>query len=88
MTQNANISISGVLQYCRKKRNLCFFLFLAFIAFCVISVVPIMIQTCSGPQNDRLNFGCMKDFFIVGTKIAINGRKLAIYQMQSLMINL
>ena len=82
MTQNANISISGFLQYCRKKHNLCFSLFLAFIAFCVITVVPIMIQTCSGPQNDRLNF------LIVGTKMARNGRNLAIYQMQSFMVNL
>ena len=88
MTQNANISISGFLQYCRKKHNLCFFLFLAFIAFCVITVVPIMIQTCSGPQNDRLNLSFVKDFLIGGTKMTRIGHNLAIYQMQSLMVNL
>ena len=65
-----------------------FFLFLAFIAFCVITVVPIMIQTCSGPQNDRLNLSFVKDFLIGGTKMTRIGHNLAIYQMQSLMVNL
>ena len=45
-----------------------------------------MIQTSLGPQNVRLNLSFVKDFLIVGTKMARNGRKLAIYQMQSLMI--
>ena len=51
-------------------------------------IVPIMIQTSLGPQNVRLNLSFVKDFHIVGTKMARNGRKMAIYQMQILMINL
>ena len=79
MTQNANISI---LRYCRKNT-------FVFFAFCVITVLPIMIQTCSAPRNDRLNLSFVKDFHIVGTKLmARNGRKMTIYQMQILMINL
>ena len=69
------------LQY-RKKMEMEIF------AFCVITVVPIMIQTCSTPQNDRLNFHFVKNFHIVGTKMARNGCKMAIYLMQILMINL
>ena len=61
---------------------------MGFFAFCVISVVPIIIQTYSAPQNDRLNLIFVKDFHIVGTKMARNGRKKAISQMQALMINL
>ena len=73
---------------CRKKMSLFFFAFLGVFAFCVITVVPIMIQTCSAPQNHRLNLSLLKDFHIVGTKMAKNGRKMANYQMQILMINL
>ena len=47
-----------------------------------------MNQTCSAPQNDRLNLRFVKDFHIVGTKMARNGPKMAIYQTQILMINL
>ena len=36
-------------------------LFLAYVAFCVITFEPIMIQTCSAPQNDRLIFSFVKD---------------------------
>ena len=36
-------------------------LFLTCIAFCVITFEPIMIQTCSAPQNDRLIFSFVKD---------------------------
>ena len=68
--------------------HLCLLQFWALFMFCVISVVPIMIQTCSAPQNDRLNLRFVKDFHIVGTKMARNGPKMAIYQMQILMINL
>ena len=68
--------------------HLCFLPFWVLLAFCVITVVPIMIQTCSAPQNDRLNLSFVKDFHIVGTKMARSGRKMAIYQMQILMINL
>ena len=57
-------------------------------AFCVITFEPIEIQTRSAPQNDRLNLSFVKDFLKVGTKMARNGRKMAMYQMQILMINL
>ena len=43
-------------------------------AFCVIIHEPIKIQTCSAPQNDRLNFVFMKD----GKKVARNSSKTAI----------
>ena len=36
-------------------------LFLTCVAFCVITFEPIMIQTCSAPQNDRLIFSFVKD---------------------------
>ena len=36
-------------------------LFVALLAFCVITFEPIMIQTCSAPQNDRLNFSFVKE---------------------------
>ena len=44
-----------------------------FFAFCVVTVVPIMIQTCSASQNDRLNLSFVKEFHIVGTKMPRNG---------------
>ena len=87
MTQNANVSIYVFWQYCRKKMHLSFLGF-GFFPFCVIIIVPIMIQTSLGPQNVRLNLSFVKDFLTVGTKMARNGRKMAIYQMQILMINL
>ena len=67
--------------------HLGFLCFWVLFAFCVITVVPIMIQTCSAPQNDRLNLHFVKDFHKVGTEIARNGCEIAIYQMQSLKIN-
>jgi hypothetical protein len=70
-----------------KKCTGAFCLFGFFFAFCVITVVPIMIQTCSAPQSDRLNLHFVKDFHLVGTKLARNGCKMAIL-MQILMINL
>ena len=45
------------------------------IAFCVITFDPIKIQTHSAPQNDRLNFSFVKDFFVLSWKMARNGRK-------------
>ena len=30
-------------------------------AFCVITFEPIEVQTCSAPQNDRLNLSFVKD---------------------------
>jgi hypothetical protein len=47
-----------------------------------------MIQTYSAPQSDRLNLHFVKDFHLVDTKMARNGCKMAIYQIQILMINL
>ena len=44
--------------------------FLRFFAFCVITFVPIMIQTCSAPQNNRLNLSFLKNVPIVGNKRA------------------
>ena len=64
---------------------LCFWIFLHFVPKVV---VPIMIQTYLAPQNDRLNLSFVKDFLIVGTKMARNGRKMDISQIQILMINL
>ena len=72
-----------------EKNAFVFLVFLFFFfAFCVITVVPIMSQTCATPQNDRRNFHVVNKFHIVGTKMARNGPKMAIYQMQILMINL
>ena len=65
-----------------------FFCFWVLFALFVITVIPIMIQTCSAPQNDRLNLSFVKDSHIFGTKMARSGCKMAIYQMQILMINL
>ena len=46
-------------------------------AFCVIIHEPIKIQTCSAPQNDRLNFSFVKDTYVDGEKLARNGQKMA-----------
>ena len=43
-------------------------LVLACVAFCVITFEPIMNQTCSAPQNDRLIFSVMKDIEVVVEK--------------------
>ena len=53
----------------RKKRELEMF------AFCVITFEPIKIQTCSTPQNDRLNLSFVNDNHVFGKKKARNGRK-------------
>ena len=54
-------------------------LFVASFAFCVITFEPIMIQTCSAPQNDGQNFSFVKDTFVDGKKLARNGQKTATY---------
>ena len=54
-------------------------LFVALLAFCVITSEPIMIFTCSAPQNDHLNFSFVKDIYVDGEKLARNGRKTTIY---------
>ena len=54
-------------------------LFLACVAFCVITFEPIMIQTCSAPQNDHLIFSFVKDIKVVVKKMTRNRRKTATY---------
>ena len=44
-------------------------------AFCVITFEPIEVQTCSAPQNDRLNLIFVKYFSVNSRKLARNGRK-------------
>ena len=54
-------------------------------AFYVITFEPIEVQTCSVPQNDRLNLSFVEDFHVHGwLKMARNGRKMAINQSQIL----
>ena len=42
-----------------------------------------MIQACSAPQNDRLNFSFEKDTYVDGEKLARNGQKTATYYSTS-----
>ena len=62
-------------------------LFVASFAFYVITFEPIEIQTCSAPQNDRLNFSFVKNKHTVGKKMARYGRKMAIYQLLFLRVS-
>ena len=55
-------------------------MFFASFAFFVITFEPIMIQTCSSPQNDRLNFSFVN---LDGKKLARNGQKTATYYAAS-----
>ena len=41
----------------------------------VIALDPIRIWTHYAPQNDRLNLSFVKDFHVVGKKMARNGHK-------------
>ena len=41
-----------------------------------------LIQPCSAPKNDRLNFSFVKDIKVVGEKMASNGSKTDFYQLQ------
>ena len=50
-------------------------LFVASFASYVITFEPIMIKTCSAPQNDRQNFSFVKDTYVDGKKLARNGQK-------------
>ena len=50
-------------------------MFVTSFAFCVITFEPIEVQTCSAPQNDRLNLVFVKDIKLVAKKMARNGRK-------------
>jgi putative Mn2+ efflux pump MntP len=78
MAQNANIFISGFLQFCKEWRHLFFFSFLSFLGFCVITFVLIKNKTHKALQNDRLNLSFVKDVHIVGEKMARSGCKTAI----------
>ena len=49
-------------------------------AFCVPTFEQIKIQNCWAPQKDRLNLSFVKYVYIVGEKMAGNGRKTAICQ--------
>ena len=49
-------------------------------AFCVITFEPIEVQTCSAPQNDRLNLSFVKNIMWIAKKMTINGCKTAICQ--------
>ena len=82
MTQNANISIYVFWQYCRKNMHLSFLGF-GFFPFCVIIIVPIMIQTSLGPQNVRLNLSFVKDKHTYGKKMARKGPTTVVYQYLS-----
>ena len=46
------------------------------IAFCAITFEPIKIQTCSAPQNDRLNFSFVKNAHVVDKEMTGSGRKM------------
>ena len=84
MTQKANISISVFLRFCTKTLFCISFIF----AFCVITFEPVKIATLSAHQNDRLYLSFVKDIYAVGKTLARNGRKMAICQLQILMISL
>ena len=45
------------------------------ITVCVITFEPIEVQTCSAPQNDRLNHIFVNDTFVDDGKLTRNGRK-------------
>ena len=64
MQKNANISISVFMRFCTKTQICIFCVF----GFCVITFVPIKIQTCPAPQNDRMNLSFVKDNHVVSKK--------------------
>ena len=51
--------------------------------FCVIIFEQIEVQTCSAPQNERLNLSFVKDIYVDSGKLARNGRKTALYRFVS-----
>ena len=53
------------LRFCTKTDICIFFVFYVFVFF-VITFVPIKIQTCLAPQNDRGNLSFVKDKGLVG----------------------
>ena len=48
--------------------------------FYVVPFDPIKFLTRYTPQNDRLNLSFLKDFNVVGQKMARKGRKMAIFE--------
>ena len=60
---------------------------LACIAFCVKTFEPIMIQTCSAPQNDRLIFSFVKDIKVGVKKMTRNRRKMIEKTADSLLLS-
>ena len=48
----------------------------------VITFEPIKIQTCSSPQNDRLNLSFVKDIKVIGKKPTRYGHKMDFCQLQ------
>ena len=58
-------------------------MFFASFAFCVITFEPIMIWTCSAPQNDCQSFSFVKDAYVDSKKLARNGGKTATYYAAS-----
>jgi hypothetical protein len=57
-------------------------IFFASFAFFVITFEPIMISTCSAPQNDHLNYSFVKDIKVVVEKMTRNCRKTATFKIQ------
>ena len=62
-------------------------LFLTCVAFCVITFEPIMIQTCSAPQNDRLIFSFVKDIKVGVKKMTRNPHKMIEKTANSLLLS-
>ena len=67
----------------------------AFVFVAVLGFIYVLCHNCCTNHDSDLFSNSkwqsehfMKDFYIVGTKMARNGPKLAIYQLQILMINL
>ena len=47
-----------------------------------------LVQTCSVPQNDRLNLSVVKDIYDNVKKMARNGGNMVIYESQILRLTL
>ena len=60
---------------------------MACLAFCVLTFEPIMIQTCSAPQNDHLIFSFVKDIKIGVKKMTRNRRKMIEQTGDSLLLS-
>ena len=74
MTLAINMLIHQTDYKIRDERTIFYYLVTSPFAFCVITFEPIEVQTCSPPQNDRLNLSFVKN----GRKLARNGQKMAI----------